>query len=29
MKASEMKKGSIVEYSNGTYQIRDIQRSSP
>ncbi|MDD0927070.1 elongation factor P-like protein YeiP [Xylella fastidiosa subsp. multiplex] len=29
MKASEMKKGSIVEYNNGTYQIRDIQRSSP
>jgi len=29
MKASEVKKGNVVEYNNGVYQIRDIERSSP
>ncbi|MCC4596567.1 elongation factor P-like protein YeiP [Xanthomonas campestris pv. phormiicola] len=29
MKANEIKKGNVVEYSNGVYQIRDIERSSP
>ncbi len=29
MKASDIKKGNVVEYSNGVYQIRDIERSSP
>jgi elongation factor P len=29
MKASEIKKGNVVEYNNGVYQIRDIERSSP
>ncbi|HHW4679834.1 MAG TPA: elongation factor P-like protein YeiP [Xylella sp.] len=29
MKASDIKKGNIVEYNNVTYQIREIQRSSP
>ncbi|HHW4681499.1 MAG TPA: elongation factor P-like protein YeiP, partial [Xylella taiwanensis] len=29
MKVSDIKKGSIVEYNNATYHIRDIQRSSP
>lgn len=29
MKANEIKKGNVVEYNNGVYQIRDIERSSP
>ena len=29
MRASEIKKGNVVEYNNGVYQIRDIERSSP
>jgi len=29
MKASDVKKGNVVEYNNGVYQIRDIERSSP
>jgi len=29
MKASDIKKGNVVEYNNGIYQIRDIERSSP
>ena len=29
MKASEIKKSSVVEYNNGVYQVRDIERSSP
>jgi len=29
MKASDIKKGHVVEYHNGVYQIRDIERSSP
>ncbi|MBS0574917.1 MAG: elongation factor P-like protein YeiP [Proteobacteria bacterium] len=29
MKASEIKKATVVEYNNGVYQIRDIERSSP
>lgn len=29
MKASDIKKGNVVEYNNGVYQIRDIERSSP
>jgi elongation factor P len=29
MKASEIKKGNVVEYNNGIYQVRDIERSSP
>jgi len=29
MKASDIKKGHVVEYNNGIYQIRDIERSSP
>jgi elongation factor P-like protein YeiP len=29
MKASEIKKGNVVEHNNGVYQIRDIERSSP
>ncbi len=29
MKASEIKKGNVVEFNNGVYQIRDIERSSP
>ncbi len=29
MKAGEIKKGNVVEYNNGVYQIRDIERSSP
>ena len=29
MKASEVKKGNVVEHANGIYQIRDIERSSP
>ncbi len=29
MKASEVKKGNVVEHNNGIYQIRDIERSSP
>ena len=26
MKASDIKKGNVVEYNNGVYQIRDIER---
>ena len=29
MKACDIKKGNVVEYNNGVYQIRDIERSSP
>jgi elongation factor P len=29
MKAADIKKGNVVEYNNGIYQIRDIERSSP
>ena len=29
MKANDMKKGTVEEYNNGGYQIRDIERSSP
>ncbi|MEE7547893.1 elongation factor P-like protein YeiP [Xanthomonas sp. Kuri4-1] len=29
MKASDIKKGNVVEFNNGVYQIRDIERSSP
>ena len=29
MKASELKKGSVIAYQNGVYQIRDITRSTP
>ena len=29
MKAYDLKKGNVVEYNNGVYQIRDIERSSP
>ena len=29
MKASDIKKGNVVEYNNGIYQVRDIERSSP
>jgi len=29
MKASDIKKGNVVDYNNGIYQIRDIERSSP
>ncbi|MBN8733096.1 MAG: elongation factor P-like protein YeiP, partial [Acidobacteria bacterium] len=26
MRASEIKKGNVVEYNNGVYQVRDIER---
>ncbi len=29
MKAHEIKKGNVVEHNGGTYQVRDIERSSP
>ncbi len=29
MKASEIKRGSVVEYNNTVYQVRDIERSAP
>ena len=29
MKANDIKKGNVVEFNNGVYQIRDIERSSP
>lgn len=29
MKASEIKKGNVVEHDNKVYQVRDIERSSP
>ena len=29
MKAYDIKKGNVVEFNNGVYQIRDIERSSP
>ena len=29
MKASDIKKGNVVEYNNTVYQVRDIERSSP
>lgn len=29
MKANDIKKGNVVEYNGGIYQIRDIERSSP
>ncbi|QDH70384.1 elongation factor P-like protein YeiP [Marilutibacter alkalisoli] len=29
MKASDIKKGNVVEHNNGVYQIRNIERSSP
>ena len=28
MKANDIKKGNVVEYNNGVYQIRDIERSA-
>lgn len=29
MKAADIKKGNVVDYNGGVYQIRDIERSSP
>ena len=29
MKASDVRKGSVVEHNNTVYQVRDIERSSP
>lgn len=29
MKASDIKRGNVVEYNNTVYQVRDIERSSP
>lgn len=29
MRASDIKRGNVVEYNGGVYQIRDIERSSP
>lgn len=29
MKAGDIKKGNVVEYNGGVYQVRDIERSSP
>jgi elongation factor P len=29
MKASDIKRGNVVEYNNGVYQVRDIERSAP
>jgi elongation factor P len=29
MKASDIKKGNVVEHNGSTYQVRDIERSSP
>jgi elongation factor P len=29
MKASEIKRGNVVEYNNTVYQIRDVERSAP
>ncbi len=29
MKASEVRKGNVVEHNGGIYQVRDIERSSP
>ncbi|MDR2872871.1 MAG: elongation factor P-like protein YeiP [Xanthomonadaceae bacterium] len=29
MKASEIKKGNVVEHNNAVYQVRDIERSAP
>ncbi|HEY7600096.1 MAG TPA: elongation factor P-like protein YeiP [Candidatus Limnocylindrales bacterium] len=29
MKANEIRKGNVVEYNGGVYQVRDIERSSP
>ena len=29
MRASEIKKGNVVEYNGSVYQVRDIERSSP
>ena len=29
MKASDIKRGNVVEYNNKVWQIRDIERSSP
>ncbi|KAA2284504.1 elongation factor P-like protein YeiP [Arenimonas fontis] len=29
MKAAEIRKGNVVEYNGGVYQVRDIERSSP
>lgn len=29
MRASEIRKGNVVEHNGGTYQVRDIERSSP
>ena len=29
MKASEIKRGNVVEYNNTVYQVRDVERSSP
>lgn len=29
MKASEVKKGNVIEHNNAVYQVRDIERSAP
>ena len=29
MKASDVRKGSVIEHNNTVYQVRDIERSSP
>ncbi|PKM10002.1 MAG: elongation factor P-like protein YeiP, partial [Gammaproteobacteria bacterium HGW-Gammaproteobacteria-5] len=29
MKASEIKKGNVIEHNGTVYQVRDIERSSP
>lgn len=29
MKASEIKRGNVVEYNNSVWQVRDVERSSP
>jgi elongation factor P len=29
MKASEIKRGNVIEHHNGIYQVRDIERSAP
>ena len=29
MKASEVKRGNVIEHNNGIYQVRDIERSAP
>src|SRR5690606_10804087 len=29
MKASDIKRGTVVEHNNGIYQVRDVERSAP